>query len=162
MGSARRSAPARRMPSRWNTVPCIRRAPARAARLAAEWKNHGLNQPPAPQMFLNDLALYQRSDVAFIVRYAGAETPFAGAVRGLARCAGSRPAPRESRVPGSPRGGRRRSIRPWRCATHSEFGKRLMRIPFSRIIIPDATLSGVRRFYEDPDRSRYGFGQSGG
>ncbi len=47
----------------------------------ADSKNQGLNQPPSPQMYLNDLVLYPGSDMDFIVRYAGAEALFAGAVR---------------------------------------------------------------------------------
>jgi putative ABC transport system permease protein len=49
--------------------------------VAADSKNQGLNQPPAPQMFLNDLVLSPGSDMAFVVRYAGDEALFAGAVR---------------------------------------------------------------------------------
>jgi putative ABC transport system permease protein len=49
--------------------------------VAADSKNQGLNQPPAPQTFFNDLVLYPGSDMAFVVRYAGDEALFAGAVR---------------------------------------------------------------------------------
>lgn len=49
--------------------------------VAADSKNHGLNQPPEPQMFLNDFALYAHSDMAFVVRFAGNEPLFAAAVR---------------------------------------------------------------------------------
>ena len=44
-------------------------------------KNRGLNQPPAPQMFFNGIALYQGSDMAFVVRFSGAESLFTAAVR---------------------------------------------------------------------------------
>ncbi|HZT31066.1 MAG TPA: ABC transporter permease [Bryobacteraceae bacterium] len=47
----------------------------------ADSKNQGLNQPPAPQMFLNDIALSPGSNLAFVVRYVGAEPLFTGAVR---------------------------------------------------------------------------------
>jgi predicted permease len=53
--------------------------------VAADSKNEGLNQSPAPQMFLNDLALYPGSDMAFMVRYIGAEPLFTGAVRASLR-----------------------------------------------------------------------------
>lgn len=53
--------------------------------VVADTKNEGLNQPPAPQMFLNDTALYQGSDMAFVVRFAGAEPLFARAVRAALR-----------------------------------------------------------------------------
>ncbi|HEY6343316.1 MAG TPA: ABC transporter permease [Bryobacteraceae bacterium] len=49
--------------------------------VAADSKNQGLNQPPAPQMFLNDLVLYPGSDMDFVVRYAGDEALFSGTVR---------------------------------------------------------------------------------
>lgn len=49
--------------------------------VAADSKNRGLNQPPAPQMFLNDVALYAGSDMAFVVRYVGSEALFSGSVR---------------------------------------------------------------------------------
>jgi len=49
--------------------------------VAADSKNQGLNQPPGPQMFLNDMVLSPGSDMAFVVRYAGAEPLFTGAVR---------------------------------------------------------------------------------
>jgi putative ABC transport system permease protein len=49
--------------------------------VAADSKNQGLNQPPAPEMFLNDVVLYPGSDMAFVVRYAGDEALFASAVR---------------------------------------------------------------------------------
>ena len=44
-------------------------------------KNHGLNQPTAPQMFLNDVVLYPGSEMAFVARHVGSEALFAGAVR---------------------------------------------------------------------------------
>lgn len=44
-------------------------------------KNRGLNQPPAPQMFLNDVALYSGSEMAFLVRYVGPTSLFTSAVR---------------------------------------------------------------------------------
>jgi putative ABC transport system permease protein len=53
--------------------------------VVADSKNQGLNQPPRPQMFLNDLALSDRSEMAFVVRYVGAEPLFAGAVRAKLR-----------------------------------------------------------------------------
>jgi putative ABC transport system permease protein len=49
--------------------------------VVASTKNQGLGQPPAPQMFLNDVALYQGSDLAFVVRRAGSENMFVSAVR---------------------------------------------------------------------------------
>ena len=49
--------------------------------VVADSKNQGLNEPPMPQMFLNDIALYPGSDMAFLVRYVGAEPLFTGAVR---------------------------------------------------------------------------------
>ncbi len=53
--------------------------------VVADSKNRGLNQPPAPQMFLNDLVLFPGSDVAFVVRYAGDQSLFAGALRARLR-----------------------------------------------------------------------------
>ncbi len=53
--------------------------------LVADTKNRGLNQPPTPQMFLNDFALYPGSAVAFVVRYAGPEALFTGTVRASLR-----------------------------------------------------------------------------
>ncbi|HWB86786.1 MAG TPA: ABC transporter permease, partial [Bryobacteraceae bacterium] len=53
--------------------------------VAADSKNQGLTQPAAPQMFLNDWALYQGSEMAFVVRYAGAKSLFTGAVRAQLR-----------------------------------------------------------------------------
>jgi putative ABC transport system permease protein len=53
--------------------------------VVADSKNQGLNQPPAPQMFFNDIVLYPGSDMAFVVRYAGAEALFANAVRAKLR-----------------------------------------------------------------------------
>jgi predicted permease len=53
--------------------------------VVADSKNRSLNQPPAPQMFLNDWALYPGSDMAFVVRYVGSESLFADAVRGALR-----------------------------------------------------------------------------
>jgi putative ABC transport system permease protein len=49
--------------------------------VAVDSKNQGLNQPSAPQMFLNDLVLYPGSDMAFVVRYAGDDGLFISAVR---------------------------------------------------------------------------------
>ena len=49
--------------------------------VVADSKNHGLNQPTAPQMFLNDVVLYSGSEMAFVVRHAGSEALLAGAVR---------------------------------------------------------------------------------
>lgn len=49
--------------------------------VVADSKNDGLNQPATPQMFLNDIALYQGSEMAFVVRYAGSEPLFFTAVR---------------------------------------------------------------------------------
>ena len=48
-------------------------------------KNQGLNQPPAPQMFINDVALYPGSEMAFVVRHVGSEALFAGAARARLR-----------------------------------------------------------------------------
>jgi predicted permease len=48
-------------------------------------KNQGLNQPPAPQMFINDVALYPGSEMAFVVRHVGSEGLFAGVVRARLR-----------------------------------------------------------------------------
>jgi predicted permease len=53
--------------------------------VVADSKNHGLNQPAAPQMFFNDVALYAGSDMAFVVRHVGAEALFADAVRARLR-----------------------------------------------------------------------------
>lgn len=53
--------------------------------VVADSKNHGLNQPPAPQMFLNDLAVYQGSDMAFVVRYVGPEALLTDTVRAKLR-----------------------------------------------------------------------------
>jgi putative ABC transport system permease protein len=53
--------------------------------VAADSKNHGLNQPPAPQISVNDVALYTGSEMAFVVGYAGAEALLAGAVRARLR-----------------------------------------------------------------------------
>jgi putative ABC transport system permease protein len=53
--------------------------------VVADSKNQGLNQPPTPQMFLNDVVLYPGSDMAFVVRYAGDEALFASAVRASLR-----------------------------------------------------------------------------
>jgi putative ABC transport system permease protein len=53
--------------------------------VVADSKNRGLNQTPVPQMFLNDLALYPGSDVAFVVRYDGDQSLFAGALRARLR-----------------------------------------------------------------------------
>ena len=53
--------------------------------VVADSKNQGLNQPPAPQMFLNDMALYSGSEMAFVVRYIGTESLFTGAVRAKLR-----------------------------------------------------------------------------
>jgi putative ABC transport system permease protein len=49
--------------------------------VVADSKNQGLNQPPAPQMFINDVALYPGSDMEFVVRHVGALPMFAAAVR---------------------------------------------------------------------------------
>ena len=49
--------------------------------VVADSKNRGLNQPPAPQMFFNGIVLYQGSDMAFVVRFSGAEPLFTAAVR---------------------------------------------------------------------------------
>ena len=48
----------------------------------ADSKNQGLTQPPAPQMFLNDIALAPGSDMTFVVRFGGDERLFINAVRG--------------------------------------------------------------------------------
>ena len=48
-------------------------------------KNQGLNQPPAPQMFINDVALYPGSEMAFVVRHVGSDALFADAVRAKLR-----------------------------------------------------------------------------
>ena len=49
--------------------------------VAADSKNQGLNQPPMPQMFLNDIALYPGSEMDFVARFAGSEPLFTAAVR---------------------------------------------------------------------------------
>jgi predicted permease len=49
--------------------------------VAADSKNQGLNQPPVPQMFLNDVSLFSGSDMAFVVRRVGTESLFMAAVR---------------------------------------------------------------------------------
>lgn len=49
--------------------------------VVADSKNHGLSQPSTPQMFLNDMVLYDGSKMAFVVRYVGAEPLFFNAVR---------------------------------------------------------------------------------
>ena len=49
--------------------------------VVADSKNQGLNQPPEPQMFINDIAWDRDSDMAFVVRYVGSEPLFTGAVR---------------------------------------------------------------------------------
>jgi putative ABC transport system permease protein len=53
--------------------------------VAADSKNQGLTQPAMPQMFLNDVALSQGSEMAFVARFAGAEPLFTGAVRAALR-----------------------------------------------------------------------------
>ncbi len=53
--------------------------------VVADSKNQGLSEPPGPQMFLNDLVLYPRSDMAFVVRYSGNERLFTAAVRSSLR-----------------------------------------------------------------------------
>jgi putative ABC transport system permease protein len=53
--------------------------------VVADSKNQGLDQPPVPQMFLNETVLYPGSDIAFIVRYTGAAPLFTGAVRASLR-----------------------------------------------------------------------------
>ena len=53
--------------------------------VVADSKNEGLNQPTAPQMFLNDFALSEGSEMAFVVRFAGAEPMLASAVRAQLR-----------------------------------------------------------------------------
>ena len=60
--------------------------------VVADSKNQGLNQPAAPQMFLNDLVLYDHdalpysgADMSFVVRFVGAEPLFTGAVRSKLR-----------------------------------------------------------------------------
>jgi predicted permease len=50
--------------------------------VVADSKNQGLTQPTAPQMFVNDLALFEGSDMTFAVRYAGDERLLINAVRG--------------------------------------------------------------------------------
>jgi predicted permease len=49
--------------------------------IVADTKNSGLSQPPVPQMFHNDWALYSGSDIAFAVRHVGSERMFAEGVR---------------------------------------------------------------------------------
>jgi ABC-type antimicrobial peptide transport system permease subunit len=49
--------------------------------VVADSKNQGLNQPPAAQMFLNDIALSPGSNLTFMVRYIGTELLFTDAVR---------------------------------------------------------------------------------
>lgn len=53
--------------------------------VVADSKNQGLSQPATPQMFLNDLALYPGSDMAFVVRHAGDQPTFVAAVRARLR-----------------------------------------------------------------------------
>jgi putative ABC transport system permease protein len=53
--------------------------------VVADSKNRGLNQPPAPQVLVNDIALYDGSEMTFVVRFVGAEPLFAGAVRARLR-----------------------------------------------------------------------------
>jgi len=53
--------------------------------VVADSKNQGLNQPPTPQVFFNDVALYPGSDMAFVVRHVGTEQLFFDAVRGKLR-----------------------------------------------------------------------------
>lgn len=49
--------------------------------VAADTKNQGLNQPRVPQMFVNDVALYPGSDMAFVVRHVGTERMLMEVVR---------------------------------------------------------------------------------
>jgi predicted permease len=53
--------------------------------VVADSKNDGLNQPPTPQMLLNDVVLYEGSDMSFVVRHVGAETLLVDAVRAKLR-----------------------------------------------------------------------------
>jgi predicted permease len=53
--------------------------------VAADSKNQGLSQPAAPQMFLNDAALFQGPNLAFVVRYVGGEPLLVDAVRAKLR-----------------------------------------------------------------------------
>jgi predicted permease len=52
--------------------------------VAADTKNQGLNQPPAPQMYVNALVRYGPG-LMFVVRQAGSESMFTGAVRAKLR-----------------------------------------------------------------------------
>lgn len=49
--------------------------------VAADSKNQGLNRPPAPQMFINDVVLYPGSGIEFVVRYAGSLPLFTSVLR---------------------------------------------------------------------------------
>jgi putative ABC transport system permease protein len=49
--------------------------------VVADAKNKGLNLPATPQMFVNDLALYEGSDLNFVVRNLGDTQAFAANVR---------------------------------------------------------------------------------
>jgi putative ABC transport system permease protein len=49
--------------------------------VVADTKNQGLNQPPAPQMYFNDYALYQNAAMEFVVRHVGSERMFSEGVR---------------------------------------------------------------------------------
>jgi len=53
--------------------------------VVADSKNQGLNQPPAPQMFLNDHVLDPSGDMAFVVRSAAANSILIDAVRAKLR-----------------------------------------------------------------------------
>ena len=53
--------------------------------VVADSKNQGLSQPAAPQMFLNDVALYEGPNLAFVVRYVGGEPLLVYAVRAKLR-----------------------------------------------------------------------------
>ena len=53
--------------------------------VAADSKNQGLNQPPAPQMFFNDVVLFDGQEMAFVVRHVGPEAMLADAVRAKLR-----------------------------------------------------------------------------
>jgi ABC-type antimicrobial peptide transport system permease subunit len=49
--------------------------------VVSDAKNQGLNLPAVPQMFVNDLALYEGSDLNFVVRNLGDTQVFAANVR---------------------------------------------------------------------------------
>jgi predicted permease len=49
--------------------------------VVGDTKNQGLNQPPAPQMYFNDYALYRNAALEFVVRHVGTQRLLADGVR---------------------------------------------------------------------------------